>query len=69
MGKNYHVGKNPNYSCFWSVGNLKEKPILFYCAVARICGSPSPHVTAQIFLDLYIGERSSDTVAYTLKLS
>jgi len=36
------VGKNPNYSCFWPVGNLGEKPVLVYSAVARICGFPPP---------------------------
>jgi len=25
MGKNYHLGENSNYSCFWPVGNLREK--------------------------------------------
>jgi len=39
------MGKNPNHSCFWPVGNLKEKPVLVYSAVARICGSPSNYST------------------------
>jgi len=42
MGKNYHVGKNPNYDCFWPVGNLREKPVLVYSAVTRICGFLPP---------------------------
>jgi len=43
MGKNYHLGENSNYSCFWPVGNLREKPVLVYSAVARVCGFPLPN--------------------------
>jgi phage head maturation protease len=36
--------------------SLREKPVLVYSAIARMCGFFFSQITAQIFLDLHIGE-------------